>query len=499
MHYFFDDFPEFVDADNRTQRQHNPITSRSLHWKCRMLLPPELIAGASVLDLGCCIGAMGQWSLFHNAQQYTGVEIQKIYVNKARKLLSKWGNKANIKEIGIRDFLNKEKYKSHDVVVLAGVLQTFLDPQEIIRQACQIARKSVVIEVSLPIVERRDIINCNLPIMQFSNAACNSAATNGQTRGYAGILSTAALELLFNINGFSIERVALKPEVHNDTCAYTMNLATEKKPLRSFFRFHYNALKHNDIPILENKINNTTKETESWCDAEINRKFSRREYQPEIKPWEFNSEVADNFDHIANKHIISYEKVINLCIDTVKTAGFGHEARIIDVGCATGQTLKKFQQEGYSNLVGVDNSPAMLEKVNLEKVELIQSDNFPATSGPFAVIIANWTLHFIGDRKTYLNHMVESLEANGIIIITDKMFSSTLTTELYHQFKRSQGVTQKEIEMKAKQIQGVLTPFSLKWYYNYFDALGGHQVDVISADLGFVTLLVTKTTNTSGE
>ena len=72
----FDDHPEFYEEDNRKHRQRNPITKRTLEAKFGVLLPAWLVKGRTVLDLGSCIGAAGQWSLFHGAASYTGVEVQ---------------------------------------------------------------------------------------------------------------------------------------------------------------------------------------------------------------------------------------------------------------------------------------------------------------------------------------------------------------------------------------------------------------------------------------
>ena len=86
---FTEDSP-FVLADNRRRRPVLPTTAAALNRRHGLLFPERVVAGARVLDLGCCIGATGAWVQAQGAAQYVGVEHQERYVEKARQLLAFW-------------------------------------------------------------------------------------------------------------------------------------------------------------------------------------------------------------------------------------------------------------------------------------------------------------------------------------------------------------------------------------------------------------------------
>ena len=74
-------------------------------------------------------------------------------------------------------------------------------------------------------------------------------------------------------------------------------------------------------------------------------------------------------------------------------------------------------------------------------------------------------------------------------MLTEKISQSALTESLYHDFKRSNGVSEEEIIEKKQRLQGVLVTYPLSWYMDTLNTLGFHQVDVINANNGFVTFL----------
>ena len=207
-----------------------------------------------------------------------------------------------------------------------------------------------------------------------------------------------------------------------------------------------------------------------------------------VKPWIFDRNIAENFDEIAKKNIPDYEQVISQCIQILSNLDTKNP-RVIDVGCATGNTLSRLYNAGFTRLVGVDSSKPMLDTVNLPAVELVLSEYFPVHKGPYDAILANWTLHFIEDRKAYLVKIAESLSANGVLLLTEKTQSSAIIQALYRDFKRANGLTEKEIQVKEQQLNGVLTPYCVDWYLEILLQLGFNQVEIINSKYGFVSFL----------
>lgn len=80
----------------------------------------------------------------------------------------------------------------------------------------------------------------------------------------------------------------------------------------------------------------------------------------------------------------------------------------------------------------------------------------------------------------------------GVLILTEKMSGSTLANELYYDFKRSNGMTEEQIEEKKQRLEGVLTTYPLDWYLDKLGKLGFNQIDVVNANTVFVTLLASQ-------
>ena len=206
--------------------------------------------------------------------------------------------------------------------------------------------------------------------------------------------------------------------------------------------------------------------------------------------WEFNNKVAKIFSQHARVHIPNYDQVIDQSIEICKK--YEYNARIIDVGCAIGETLIRLHESGFTNLVGVDNSKPMLDECPDQVAELILSEEFPIEAGSFNVIISNWTLHFIQDKESYLQKMYDSLDINGSLILTDKTSKDKDVIQFYHNFKRMGGASEEEIQQKAKSIENIMYINDPQWYMTKLKELGFSKVFIINATWCFTTFLAIK-------
>ena len=69
------------------------------------------------------------------------------------------------------------------------------------------------------------------------------------------------------------------------------------------------------------------------------------------------------------------------------------------------------------------------------------------------------------------------------------MLASELVHEHYHLFKKEQGVPSEIIELKARALEGVLTPKPLEWYLTTLQNLNFRDIEIIDASWNFKTLL----------
>mgnify|MGYP001338553956 CR=1 FL=1 len=206
------------------------------------------------------------------------------------------------------------------------------------------------------------------------------------------------------------------------------------------------------------------------------------------KDWRFDENIAPVFVEHARQHIPNYEAVTDKCARYC-TLNLRKDAKIIDVGCATGHTLKKLHQQGFTNLHGVDNSEHMIEYAPKEIATYVLSNNFPKDQ--YEMILCNWTLHFIENKENYLQSMSDSLTDGGTMIISDKTSKDTDMIKMYHDNKLKLGVTKEVIEEKQKQLENVMFINSAEWYHKKLSELG-FTVTVMDADWCFTTFLCKK-------
>jgi tRNA (cmo5U34)-methyltransferase len=214
------------------------------------------------------------------------------------------------------------------------------------------------------------------------------------------------------------------------------------------------------------------------------------------KKWVFDEKVAARFTTEAEQHIPLYWETIDLSIETIKTA-FSSNAKILEIGCATGNTLLALVAQGFQDVVGCDSSPAMLEQAhkNIQQnqlIKLIETSSFPQQVAPFDVVMCNWTLHFIKEREQYLQNIFNGLNPQGLLILTEKNVQSDTMKMLYHKFKLKQGLTIEQINQKDQTLQGVLVPYSLEQNLTMLKQTGFTNIEILNAAFGFVTFLAWK-------
>jgi SAM-dependent methyltransferase len=482
---FFDNYPEFITNDSRSKRGISTVTSESLTKRHEVSLPKNLISECSVLDLGSCYGATGHWCLANGASHYTGVEIQKDMVDKSNQMLSKYWNNYNIIELGIDDFL-KQNTNHYDVTILFGVLYAFLDQHGLLEQVCAITNKVVVIDTLYP---RKMVRSSDAIIEVLQKQHINSSKENTAYVGVGSATSPMALNIIMDTLGFENTEGLLYPNCSDTTVPDSYNTIVGRGensgdfklytqfPLRYICRF---TKGNSSYKIVSDIVKNN----------DVTLSTSMRK-PPKVlwnKHWVFDSSVADRYEQEVNNHIPDYDRVIDMCIDCIDV-NFNKDVKIIDVGSAKGNTMDKLLSHGYSNVYGVEASEAMYSS-SKHKDKVIMSDTFP--EGDWDVVLANWTLHFINEREQYLKDIYDNMSHNGMLILSDKMAFTEDIESLYHNFKRSHGVTEDEINSKKQSLIGVLNTKSFMWYLNTLEKIGFRDIQIINANMMFNTLYARK-------
>jgi 2-polyprenyl-3-methyl-5-hydroxy-6-metoxy-1,4-benzoquinol methylase len=480
---FFQKYIEFVEEDNRRLRPQTPTTVESLTYKHEAMAPAHILKDKTILDLGSCLGATGHWCLSHGAASYTGVEFQKSYVDKSTELLSRhWpSSKFEIIQTEIEDFL-KSSTKRYDVVFACGVLYGFLNTVGILELIAKSAEDCIVIDSSYPaeLTHNRSTV-IDIPLSQ------NMIRSEGTNSSYAGIgarPSPTAVSIIMKNFGFeNKENQLIFPKQITDSNVHDAyhNLINRQygipTPSRFILRFVNTYQKQNTV--VENLISNQN----------IGTLPAMLSLAKDAPKWEFDKSVADRFQQEAEKHIPDYQKVIDLQILIINKKFKRKDVSIIEVGSALGHTLDNLHNNGFYNFCGVECSTAMIDQSKY-KDKIIQSYEFP--TGSYDVVMANWTVHFIKEKEKYLTSIFESLNDDGILMLSDKMIQHPVIKEMYYQWKESNGISVEEIKEKEQKLANIMLSRTLEDYLEMLHRIGFTKVDLINSRFNFNTLLCCK-------
>jgi tRNA (cmo5U34)-methyltransferase len=205
--------------------------------------------------------------------------------------------------------------------------------------------------------------------------------------------------------------------------------------------------------------------------------------------WKFDSKIANIFVEHAKQHIPNYNLVIDKCVDICKYY-LKANSSIVDIGSATGETLRKLHTAGFTNLTGVESSADMLEVCDTSIARYIYSNIFP--SEPFDAVLCNWTLHFIEDKEKYLMDIHRNLNAGGVFILSEKTNLNPMSIKLYHEWKHRQGVSWSDIAAKEQAVKNIMYIQDLKWYIDTLDRIGFREIQIIDASWCFTTFCCIK-------
>ena len=230
-------------------------------------------------------------------------------------------------------------------------------------------------------------------------------------------------------------------------------------------------------------------------------------FQKEIsKQFEFDEEVASVFDDMLNRSIPFYKEMLNLSVKFALLYS-KENSTILDLGCSTATTLIEIAKKSKKklNLIGVDNSKAMIELAtkkikayNLDiklQLEDILEYNFKKND----VIMSSYTLQFIRplERQNVVNKIYNSLNNNGVFIFSEKIITKDKRLnkefiDIYYEFKKSQGYSDFEIAKKRQALENVLIPYSVEENIKMARNAGFSEVEILFKWVNFVLFIAKK-------
>jgi len=113
-------------------------------------------------------------------------------------------------------------------------------------------------------------------------------------------------------------------------------------------------------------------------------------------------------------------------IDLVSRIDIDHPSRIIDIGCGPGNSTQILVHRWPdSQIIGVDNSPAMIEKAKKDYPNQnwqILDAGTDEIEGNFDIVFSNATIQWIPDHPKLFRKFYNLLSANGVLAIQIPLF-----------------------------------------------------------------------------
>jgi arsenite methyltransferase len=112
------------------------------------------------------------------------------------------------------------------------------------------------------------------------------------------------------------------------------------------------------------------------------------------------------------------------------------DARIFDLGCGSGATLRRLREDSCVAL-GIDASLSMLRRCNPGLTPVVQGigENLPVASGVIDVILAECVLSVLGDLKQAVKEINRLLIMGGCLIFSDVYARDEVGVSALRQFE----------------------------------------------------------------
>lgn len=227
------------------------------------------------------------------------------------------------------------------------------------------------------------------------------------------------------------------------------------------------------------------------------------------KSWVFNKEVSRSFDKHVSQSIPRYSELQNY-IASLSEWFLKEGALIYDLGCSTGETIKRITNLKTTNkieIIGIDSKTEMLKlarkknkkrkenilitfkKQNIEKIKFKKCN----------LVICVLTFPFLNNnlRKKTLKKIYNSLDDGGALIAVDKInartgFVNNVLNDLYYDFKLTQKLTEKDIINKAKSLRSSIYTHSEKKIFEFLRTAGFKEYDAFFRYFNFLGYMAIK-------
>lgn len=221
--------------------------------------------------------------------------------------------------------------------------------------------------------------------------------------------------------------------------------------------------------------------------------------------WSFSGSMPKYFDKHICKSIPMFSEFRWLTCQISKYF-IQEDSVVYDIGCSTGSFLKRLAKEfGYpkTKFYGIDIEKKMIKyatKKNIFKsVKYIHKDVTKFKFKKSDLILSLFSIQFIKqkERQKLINRIYNSLNYGGAFLFMEKVRSYDARTqdmknEIYAEWKRQNGFTEKQIFNKTKSIAGKLDPFSSRGNIQMLSRAGFKNIETVAKYINFEMFLAIK-------
>lgn len=250
--------------------------------------------------------------------------------------------------------------------------------------------------------------------------------------------------------------------------------------------------------------------------SEAPEQITDRLFATERRPedFRFDASVARVFPDMIRRSVPGYTTIIPM-IEVISEQYAQPATNCYDLGCSLGASTLAMRHgiaHADCNLIGVDNSSAMIERcehyIALDEsalpVTLRCEDILDTELSNASVTTLNFTLQFVDPEKRagLLARIADATRPGGVLILSEKVrFESddeqATQTRLHHEFKRANGYSDLEISQKRTAIEQVLIPETLAAHKARLLSAGFDDVVVWYQCFNFVSMLAIKANQTT--
>lgn len=223
--------------------------------------------------------------------------------------------------------------------------------------------------------------------------------------------------------------------------------------------------------------------------------------------WSFGGEVADSFvDHVTQS-VPGYQEGHNI-VCALSDFFCLEDSTCYELGTSTGELLNKLATHNAHKpkirWVGVDTEQPMIDKAkthceNMPNTQFICDDIRLVEMDKSDFVVSYYVLQFVPprDRQQLIDKIYASLNWGGAFVWFEKVRGpdarfQDILTNLYNNFKISQGFSAEEILNKTESLKAIMEPFSSQGNLDLLKRAGFVDVMPIYRNLCFEGLVCIK-------